>query len=130
VRVDGPRAVWTAYARMFDHQTLYSTTTFKRSWRPRHYEMTGASNVSQIWHQLMFLFVSLSSFSFHWIQQWPLWFLLPLHLIHVFFITVFFLFWISYEITNIFQFHPILFFNLLGFVLILLITIFFPFNRL
>ena len=42
----------------------------------------------------------------------------------------FILFWISYEIKNVFQFHPLLFFNLLGLVLILLITIFFLFNRL
>ena len=99
---------------------MYSTTTFKRSWRPRYYKMACASNVSRVWYQLIFLFFFLfslnsamatsisSSFTFG-----------PCLFYYCFF------FWISYEITNVFQFHPFLFFNFLGLVPIFFITIFF-----
>ena len=51
----------------------------------------------------------------------------PLHIWSLFF-WLFFKFWISHEITNIFQFHPFLiFYNLSNSILILLITIFFLF---
>jgi hypothetical protein len=99
---------------------VYSTTTFKRSWRPRYYKMACASNVSRVWYQLIFLFFfslllefSDGHFNFFFLYIWSMSFLLL------------FFFWISYEITNVFQFHPLLFFNLLGLVPIFFITIFF-----
>jgi hypothetical protein len=56
-------------------------------------------------------------------------FISPSHLVFV--LVIIYIFLISHEITNVFQFHPLLIFNLLDLVSILLITIFiFIFNKL
>ena len=118
--VDSPRFVKAAYARLFNHQKLPFRTVFRRS-NPLHDVVTCWPDTSLVWYEqpypLIFFSLSLSLFpprtqcqSLQKLRP-PLQFILPSHLILILFITIF-LFLISYKITNVLQFHHIIFLSI------------------
>jgi len=126
--LDSPHAFWVARAGPSGHRTSpYRDNIWKVFTLPAQWDIVCAPNTPLVWRLGPFLFFFFflllllllfkSCTSAFKISNKPLQFLFPLHLVHILFIVIF-LFWIIYKITNIFQFHPLLYFNLLNLVLI------------
>ena len=113
--VDIPRFVKAAYARLFNHQKLpfkaclEDLTPYMMWWHVDQVHLWfGMSNHIPSFSSLSLSLPSSNSVSIPSKIKTTLQFILPSHFILILFITIF-LFLISYKITNVLQFHHIIF---------------------